>query len=44
MEEKKGIFFAYESGHETNRAAILKAIEEFNKYQHSYHAASWEDM
>ena len=41
---RKQIFFAYESNHPDNRDAIKKAVEEYNKYQKTYHVKRWEDL
>lgn len=40
----KKIFFAYESGHQENKDAIIKGIEQFNSHQSSYYASSWEEL
>jgi len=41
---KKSIFFAYEGGHADNRDAITHGITEYNKYQSSYQANTWEEL
>ena len=41
---KKSIFFAYESGHANNSDAINHGISEYNKYQSSYQAKTWEEL
>jgi hypothetical protein len=40
----KTIFFAYESGHQENRDAIYRGINDYNTHQKTYQAITWEDL